>query len=432
MAARSGLDPARQSEFILLLPAGRPTAEHYLPDFMAFVNWYEERLLDDLAYLLENYSADPERIFLGGYSLGGDLSWALSVRNPSLFAGAVIAGTRASHPATADALTALRERGFRGAFLIGDREDPARYNGINHARALFAASEIEHRYAEYPGGHIMPEAVLLQQKIRYVTSVRNLPDPSVPTVAGRAGQAVAPFGHTSRDRFALRFAFPIGWSSEGIDPPDEFSLGVRWEWPWDNRYIRTTGTYERSTRTTEEREHRLQQDILFGWGEYDGFFGAGLGFDWVRAFDDGNSYGELDLLLFRADRDPWIIPSGRVDPQRVDSLLLVRYTVPRGVGSGVRLQQVLNLRAEYLLRISDWVVLDAGVGAYTVQNRPVDTISDLRNALDHRLEWQVGTAVRLPSPFLWRIGHRGVAERPLPDGSFDYRGIWNVSIEYSF
>lgn len=431
MAARSGLDPARQREFILLLPAGRPTADQYLPDFLTFVAWYEERLLDDLAYLLDNYSADPERVYLGGYSLGGDLSWALSIRNPSLFAGAVIAGTRASHPATEESLATLRARAFKGAFLIGDREDRARYNGINYARSLFAASGIEHRYSEYPGGHVMPGTALLQEKIRYVTSVRNLPDPEIPPFAV-AADAAGPFGHTSRDRLALRAAFPTAFSPEGIQPPDELLLGVRWEWPWDNRYLRTTVGYASSNRTTDQREHRLHQDILVGWGEHRGFFGAGFGFDWIRRFDDGNSYGEVDFLLFRADRNPWIIPAGRVDPQRVDSLLVLRYSLPRGIGAGMRVEQALNLRAEYLLRIADRVVIDAGLGAYTVQNRPVASLGELSDALDRRLEWQLGTGVRIPSPLLWRVGYRGLAERALPDGGFAYRGIWNVSIEYSF
>ncbi|NBF39418.1 MAG: hypothetical protein GVY14_03285, partial [Spirochaetes bacterium] len=92
----------------------------------------------ELDSVLENYSADPDRIYLGGYSLGGDLSWALSVRNPELFAGAVIAGSRTSYPVDTATLETLRSRGFRGSFLIGNRDSPARYDGINRSRNAFA------------------------------------------------------------------------------------------------------------------------------------------------------------------------------------------------------------------------------------------------------------------------------------------------------
>ena len=103
-----GLDPQRQEDFILILPAGRPTRDEYLPDFVTFVEWYEERVLAELDSVLENYSADPERVYLGGYSLGGDLSWALAVRNPERFAGAVVAGSRTSYPVDSATLETLR------------------------------------------------------------------------------------------------------------------------------------------------------------------------------------------------------------------------------------------------------------------------------------------------------------------------------------
>lgn len=431
IAPRYGLDPARQREFVLVLPAGRPSRDEYLPHFSQFVQWYEERLLQDLAYVLEQYSTDPQRIYLGGYSLGGDLSWALSVRNPHIFAGSVMAGTRASHPVSPEALEALRQRQFRGAFLIGDREDPNRYRGINYARSRFEAAAIEHVYREYSGGHVMPASDVLQQQILYVTGAERLPDPGLPAAIARPGLP-ALLAHTSRDRFALRVGFPAEVNSDGIAVPSENQLGLRLEWPWSRYYLRTTAEYSSSKRSTGQRERRVQQDLVFGTGETHGFFGLGVGWDWMRQFADGNSYNQFDLILMRADRNPWIIPAGSADPERVDSLLLLRYAIPRGIAAGVASEQLLNLRVEYMLRIADRVVLDAGLGAYTLQNQPVESLPQLSGALDQRLEWQAGVGLRLPSALLWRIAHRGIAERPLPDGDLGYRGLWNLSLEYSF
>ncbi len=444
-ATRLGLDPARQREFILILPEGRPTREEYLPDFLQFVGWYEERLLRDLDRVLEEYNADPDRVYVGGYSLGGDLSWALAVRNPDRFAGAVVAGSRASHPVDPGALDRLRDREFRGSFMIGNREDPNRYRGINVARMRFDDAGVDHRFREYPGGHVMPETELFQEEIRYITGVEELPPAREPVrVARRAGTGL--LGHTSRDRIALRLTVPAAVDDGALTVPGEADIRFRFEWPWSRVYLRTTGGYETATFTTGFRSQRLYQDALLGAGGSRVIYGAGLSWDWWRRFSggpseeddsegdhsDGGAYETMDVLVMRAARNHRFIPSSRVDPQRVDSLLLLRYGIPRGIGRGVALEQVLNLRAEYLVRIGDRFVVDAGAGSYTVQNRPVESLRDLSDALDHRLQWELGLGVRGPSPLLWRIGYRGIGERPLGEGEFSYGGTWTMTVEYSY
>ncbi len=426
-----GLDPQRQEDFILILPAGRPTRDDYLPDFTSFVEWYEKRVLEELDSVLENYSADPQRVYLGGYSLGGDLSWALSVRNPKLFAGAVIAGSRTSYPVETAALETLRSRDFRASFLIGDREDPARYDGINRSRSAFEETGIEHQYREYSGAHQIPPAEVFQDEIAYVTQVTSLPDPTTPAVPSAAASS-ALFNHTSRDRFALRFALPLELNADGFSRPTEAEIGIRAEWPWERIYLRTAAGYTKSTRTTGDSENILDHDVLLAAGNARHMVGAGFGWDWARGFSSGNSVRRYDLLAVHAMRNPWIIPAGRADPLRVDMLTLLRYRIPRGIGENPATEQILNLQAEYLLRIADRVVVDAGAGSYTVQNRPVKALSELSRASDHRLEWSVGAGLRLPSPFLWRVGYRGIGERALPDGKRSYRDLWNLTVEFSY
>ncbi len=426
-----GLDPQRQEDFILILPAGRPSRDHYLPDFRSFVEWYEERVLTELESVLENYSADPERVYLGGYSLGGDLSWALSVRNPGLFAGAVIAGSRTSYPVEPATLETLRKHGFRASFLIGDREAPARYDGINRSRNAFADTGIEHRYREYRGAHVIPPPQVFQDEIAYVTRVTSLPDPTTPAVPSRTVRA-ALFSHTSRDRFALRFALPLELSSKGFSLPSEAEIGVRAEWPWERLYLRTAARYTSSSRTTGDSENTLDQYVLVAGGGSRHMLGAGFGWDWYRGFREGDSFHRYDLIAMHGMRNPWIIPAGRADPLRVDMLTLLRYRIPRGIGAGPAVAQLLNLQVEYLLRVADRVVVDAGAGSYTVQNRPVEALSELSEALDHRLEWSVGAGLRAPSPLLWRVGYRGIGERTLPEGERSYRGLWNLTLEFSY
>lgn len=458
VARNFGLDPAAQEEFLLVFPAGRPTRDEYLPNFGAFVGWYEERLLADLETLFRAYNADPDRVYLGGYSLGGDLSWALAVRNPGLFAGAVIAGSRTSHPVEETALLVLRDRDFRAAFLIGNREDPLRYRGINIARGYFEERDVPHIYEEYRGAHVIPPSPTLRSAVEYVTQVERLPDPAeTPRVAAPLGGTG--IDHVSRDRLALRLYAPGEVSGRGLTAPTDTEVGARVEWPWERLYLRTTVAHETTTVSTDEQLRRLRQDVLVAASrDARHFLGLGFGWDWLTDVTVGrtdtsggrrvDAYRTFDVLLAYGVRNPWIIPASRVDGQRIDSLLLLRYAIPRGLGSGAGVEHALNLEAEYLLRIGDRFAIDATAGSSTVQNRPADpddTIDSLSAPpsstswspgdpaiLDHRLEWEVGVGVRAPSPFLWRIGYRGRAERPLEGGSRETTGFWLASIEYSY
>lgn len=132
-------------------------------------------------------------------------------------------------------------------------------------------------------------------------------------------------------------------------------------------------------------------------------------------------------------RNPWIIPPGSYDPNRVDSLLLLRYRVPRGLGSGdLKALQLADLRAEYTLRIGDSWVADAALASETVRNTVVDTGSSVPNGLDHRLEAELGLGFRAPSPLLWRVGYRARRERNLSGGDPHYRGFWHATVEFSY
>jgi hypothetical protein len=48
------------------------------------------------------------------------------------------------------------------------------------------------------------------------------------------------------------------------------------------------------------------------------------------------------------------------------------------------------------------------------------------------MEWSIGAGLRAPSPLLWRVGYRGIGERALPDGERTYRGLWNLTLEFSY
>ncbi len=163
-------------QYIVLLPKGRPRRTDYLPNFMQYVDWYEERLLTEIERARRSYSVDGEAIFLAGYSLGGDLSWALTMKQPELFAGAVMAGTRCSYPPERSDLDILERKGYKGAFFIGNREDINRYDGINAARWTLENAGIETQYTEIDGGHAAPPVELFGEALSWIADGEAGPD----------------------------------------------------------------------------------------------------------------------------------------------------------------------------------------------------------------------------------------------------------------
>lgn len=426
-----GLDPARQRRFVLIFPAGAPTRAEYLPDFLAFVEGYETQVLAAIDRALEEFSTDPERVYLGGYSLGGDLSWAISVRNPRRIAGAVIAGSRTSYPPPDGTFDAMAAAGFRGALLIGNREEAVRYRGINVARTRFEAGGVPFMYEEYAGGHVIPPASLLNRAVTFVTGEEARAEAGTAVAAGPPRRATGMLDYTSMDRLALFADIPAELGTAGITTPRDTRVGVRLEWPWRRGVARTTVEYSGTTTAAGTAAAVLHQDLLVGIGDRH-LWGGGLGWDWVADVDGAAAFRTVDLLGFWGVRNPWIIPAGAHDPYRVDSLLILRYRLPRGIAAGPSPWQFANLRAEYLLRIGDRFVVDAAGGVSTIQNESVGTLDELAGRLDQRVEAEVGVGLRAPSPLLWRVGYRWRSERTLPAGSWTGRGVGTVGVEFSY
>ncbi|MGH8530214.1 MAG: alpha/beta hydrolase-fold protein [Nevskiales bacterium] len=108
-----------------------------------------------LAQTLARYPVDEKRIFVGGYSMGGDLSWALALRRPQRYAGALVMGSRCSWRAPAS-MKALAKLQRRFTFLMGSKESPSRVQGMEKAVRLLERKGIPTRYRRYPAGHRPP------------------------------------------------------------------------------------------------------------------------------------------------------------------------------------------------------------------------------------------------------------------------------------
>ncbi len=137
---------------IMLLP-GTYYSGDYLPNFAGFVGWFNEMFQREFDKVFNNYKIDMNKISICGYSLGGDLTWALNALNPDLFCGIHVGGSRCSYPVSANNLAKMRSRGFRAAFYMGGSDSSARINGNKNARDLMNNSGIEVRYEESAGSN---------------------------------------------------------------------------------------------------------------------------------------------------------------------------------------------------------------------------------------------------------------------------------------
>lgn len=440
--ARSfGIPPGAQEEFVVILPAGRFTRDDYLPNFMQFVEWYEERLLQDLAAAFSQVSIDPGRVYLAGYSLGGDLGWALSVRNPDRFAGAVMSGTRASYPITEASRRTLRSTGYRGAFLIGDQEDINRSTGIERAHGQLDSEGIETMFRTYRGGHRLPPRELLLDSVSFVTresapaawataAKSDTTSGSWLSGSGASGSAAGSVGDVARtallrtpsSHFGLMYepGFEITGSGFQISPYQAVQL--RAESLFDDIYLRGLTGLE-SRRTSEgDRLHALTQEVAIAYGR-DHLWGAGFSWDWYRWFAEGDALRQYTVSAF------WIHQRSMVNIPA--SVLEARFSFPRAFNPFV-VRHVFNAELRYHLHVTDYIKVHAGLGSNTEQNRPYSEASEISTGLDHVLFFQVGAGFRFPGPFRWSVLHHGRLVSPVDSNTSESSASWRFGIEYLF
>ena len=138
--------------FIVLVPPGRgSTREHSSTGFSAAIKRYHNRLNSDLKELAVNYGADTTKVVFAGYSLGGDLSWAMSLKNPENTLGAIVQGSRAGYRQKGSA-EILAQRGARFYFAMGQFESEVRMKGVGYSKQLLDKNRISYKYYEIPGG----------------------------------------------------------------------------------------------------------------------------------------------------------------------------------------------------------------------------------------------------------------------------------------
>jgi predicted esterase len=160
--------PDVMGPYLVLVTPGVPQASDYLPGFSHYLDWAEARILADIDRAIAERPVDPDRIYLAGFSLGGDVAWGLLTRHPERFRGAVVMGSRSAAAARSGTLATMHTRQMRLAFVIGASDEANRRRGIQHAYDVVHRASIESRILEFPGAHEMPPEELYAEALSFV------------------------------------------------------------------------------------------------------------------------------------------------------------------------------------------------------------------------------------------------------------------------
>lgn len=95
---RSATTTGENNAFVIIMPPGQGSSANWSGyGWESLVSEYETYIQQDLDPIAAKYNVDPNQMVIGGFSLGGDLSWTLSLRNPGLFSGAIVMGSMSNY-----------------------------------------------------------------------------------------------------------------------------------------------------------------------------------------------------------------------------------------------------------------------------------------------------------------------------------------------
>lgn len=154
---------SRNHPLVVLLPDGGETERDDYEDheeWMETVADWEELTTAVIQQASQRGLIDPKRVYLAGHSMGGDLSWALLLRHPQRYAGALINGSRCSYlwgryP---------KKLHFPPVFLsMGNHDAASRQRGMQRAFRLLQLHGASATYRHFTGGHERaPNGLFLQ------------------------------------------------------------------------------------------------------------------------------------------------------------------------------------------------------------------------------------------------------------------------------
>jgi len=155
--------------FVLVHGRGSPDDYRTPQAWAQTIARYERQVRADLRALAATRRVDTTRMVVAGFSLGGDLAWAITLRNPRLLHGAIVMASRATYrPAPTD-VNSLASRGVRFFLTMGDADDRTRQRLAGAADQALNGWGVTHRFQLLPGaGHEPAPPEVFAQALEFV------------------------------------------------------------------------------------------------------------------------------------------------------------------------------------------------------------------------------------------------------------------------
>lgn len=138
---------------LVYVPGKGSAAQHGGSGFRDLLAHTDTWLEDDLPELLQTNNLDPNQTIMLGYSLGGDLAYALVQNAPDAYHAAIVLGSRCSYR-TSDGYVDIAFNGTKVYLGMGKQDAADRLKGMQQAYAQLRLAKADVRYQEIEGlGH---------------------------------------------------------------------------------------------------------------------------------------------------------------------------------------------------------------------------------------------------------------------------------------
>ena len=157
--------------FLVILARGRGSRDDYgtAEAWSRTVERYERQVRADLRAVAASHRVDATRFIVAGFSMGGDLAWALTLRNPDLLHGAIVMASRATYRPAAGEADMARLADARFFLTMGTRDEEVRRRLARAAADLLTRTGIAHRFRMIEGaGHEPAPVGTFAEALRYV------------------------------------------------------------------------------------------------------------------------------------------------------------------------------------------------------------------------------------------------------------------------
>jgi pimeloyl-ACP methyl ester carboxylesterase len=156
--------------FIVILPSERGSRGDYSSGgaFEASIAYYERSVRNNLKVVTSRFAnIDSNRIAIGGFSLGADLAWAISIRNPDLFKSAILIDSLCTYRHS-KYLEQLAAKKFRYVLIAGRKEGGEANHPMVDVKTILDQKQIANTYTAFPNAshyaiiEMIPDRVWMQ------------------------------------------------------------------------------------------------------------------------------------------------------------------------------------------------------------------------------------------------------------------------------